>query len=408
MDTQPLPNLAQLWKFLHVVEQGSITRAAAALLTSQPALTRAIHDLEDQLQVTVFERGPNGILLTDAGQVVHSRTRRVFAELKGAAEASGGGGHSPPNVRHLLNNRRLQIFVALRKSHQMQVVGRQFNLTQPAISLAIKNIEAGSGVALFERTSRGMQPTRTAVEMAYPIQRALTELRHIQADVDYMKGVLGGVVHIGALPLGRTRILPEAVIRVVTKHPAIQVVTSESDFPTLANGMRAGDIDMIFGALREEADEPECLGEPLLVEKMAVLARRDHPLVGASLRLEQLLDYEWVLPRRDSPARHLLDGQFAAANLFSPRPIVETGDLAMIRGLLLRSDMIAAVSEHQLEHEIDSGELVPLPVELDGTYRTLGLTYRRNWLPSPAAQALAESIRSVIAERGGEGGTGIG
>lgn len=84
----------------------------------------------------------------------------------------------------------------------------------------------------------------------------------------------------------------------------------------------------------------------------------------------------------------------------APWPVVESGDLATIRGLLLRSDMLAAVSAHQLEHEIASGELCRLPVPLPQTTRAIGLTYRSGCLHSPVSAALMQSIREVIQATG--------
>ena len=77
---------------------------------------------------------------------------------------------------------------------------------------------------------------------------------------------------------------------------------------------------------------------------------------------------------------------------------MESADLAIIRGLLLRSDMLAIVSAHQLEHEIDRGELCILPLPLVRTTRAIGLTCRTASLHSPLAQALMTAIRAVIAE----------
>jgi LysR family transcriptional regulator of gallate degradation len=74
--------------------------------------------------------------------------------------------------------------------------------------------------------------------------------------------------------------------------------------------------------------------------------------------------------------------------------VVESGDLAIVRGLLLDSDMLAAVSARQLEHELDNGELVTLNVELADTRRAIGITYRAGSLLSPAANAIIEAIRS--------------
>lgn len=109
-------------------------------------------------------------------------------------------------------------------------------------------------------------------------------------------------------------------------------------------------------------------------------------------------DASWVLPRADTPARLLLEAHFATLGRNPPEPVVETGDMAIIRGLLMRSHMLAIVSAHQLEYEIASGELQKLNLQLVDTQRAIGLIYRTNGLHSPAAEALIECIRQVARE----------
>ncbi|MOA27670.1 LysR substrate binding domain protein [compost metagenome] len=95
----------------------------------------------------------------------------------------------------------------------------------------------------------------------------------------------------------------------------------------------------------------------------------------------------------------MLDACFAEFGMPAPRPVVESGDMTIIRGLLLRSDLLAVVSPHQLEQEILSGELCILPCPLKHTARAIGLTYRTGCLHTAAAQALMDTIRAVIREQ---------
>ncbi|MNY66807.1 LysR substrate binding domain protein [compost metagenome] len=60
--------------------------------------------------------------------------------------------------------------------------------------------------------------------------------------------------------------------------------------------------------------------------------------------------------------------------------------------------MLAAVSAHQLEHEMASGDLVRLPLSLSHTMRPIGLISRARSLQSPTAQALMDKIREVVGE----------
>jgi LysR family transcriptional regulator of gallate degradation len=395
MPDTPLPHLMQIRAFVRIAEHGSVSRASEVLLRAQSVVTRAIRDLEMSLDVPLFERHASGMLLTPYGKAILPRAQRVMAELEAIPALLG---HAPHEPLYLLQTRRLQIFVKLCETQHMQTVARSFDLTQPAISAALKVMEDGAGKVLFERTARGLQPTRASHEILYPIRRALNELRHIRADIALIKGSLQGLVTVGALPLGRTRILPEAFVRLLAEHPGVRVATNESPFNLLALELRAGDVDFVFGALRSSDYASDLQGEQLLTEEMVILAGRGHPWLGKPLTLDDLSCASWVLPRADTPARLLLEEHFAQLGRKPPEPVVETGDMAIIRGLLMRSDMLAIVSAHQLEYEIASGELQCVSLQLADTHRAIGLIYRTNGLHSPAAKALIELIRDVSGE----------
>ena len=399
MQPSELPSLMHVRAFVRVADYGSVSKASEALFRAQSVVTRSISELEARLGVLLFERHANGMRLTDYGTRLLPRARRVLAELDSVPHLLNGTDKARTEPLYLFQARRLQVFVKLCETHHMQTVASLLGLSQPAISSTLKVLESGCGHTLFERTPRGLLPTRASLDILFPVRRALNELRHIDTDISALQGTLQGVVQVGALPLGRTRILPGAIVRLMREHPAIQVITNESPFDLLATELRAGDVDFIFGALRSTAYASDLSGEALLTEEMVVLARRGHPLYSKSTVQAELADAQWVLPRAGSPARHMLDDCFTAFGIAPPRPMVESGDMAIIRGLLLRSDMLAAVSAHQLEAEIASGELCILPLELRHTSRAIGLTSRTASLHSPVAKALMDVIRQVIQEQ---------
>ena len=399
MQSSELPSLMHVRAFVRVADYGSVSKASEALFRAQSVVTRSISELEARLGVLLFERHANGMRLTDYGTRLLPRARRVLAELDSVPQLLDGADKARTEPLYLFQARRLQVFVKLCETHHMQTVASLLGLSQPAISSTLKVLESGCGQTLFERTPRGLLPTRASLDILFPVRRALNELRHIDTDISALQGTLQGVVQVGALPLGRTRILPEAIVRLMREHPGIQVITNESPFDLLATEVRAGDVDFIFGALRSTAYASDLSGEALLTEEMVVLARRGHPLYSKSTVQAELADAQWVLPRAGSPARHMLDDCFTAFGIAPPRPMVESGDMAIIRGLLLRSDMLAAVSAHQLEAEIASGELCILPLELRHTSRAIGLTSRTASLHSPVAKALMDVIRQVIQEQ---------
>jgi LysR family transcriptional regulator of gallate degradation len=300
---------------------------------------------------------------------------------------------------YLLNTRRLHLFVMLARHRHMASAAQALGITQPAISSAIRILETSAGMSLFHRHPRGLLLTPDGDNFLLHVRRALNELRHVSDDIAALRGSIQGEVTVGALPLGRTLILPMAVARVITRHPKIRVVTDESAYESLVAGVRAGDIDFVLGALRHNDAALGLQSEVLMSESLVGLVRRGHPLAdGRALSLRDLVDAQWIMPRSHSPSRGLLEALFRRKKINPPQPTVETADLAVIRGLLLHTDMVAILSTQQLHYECASGQLTVLDIPMQGTGRAIGLARRAGSTPSPAARALIGAIRAVTTE----------
>lgn len=397
-----LIKIMQIRAFCMTAEQGAASLAALNLFRTQSAITRSIRDLEHILAISLFERHAKGMLLTDLGKVILPRARSVMAELLQVAallqRLQQRDDQAVDDIEPiwLFNERRLQIFLSLYRQHHTLHVAQALNITQSAVSAALKVLEKGAGRSLFHRTPKGMVPTPAGHEIAPGISRALNALHHIPEEITAHGGALTGSVRVGALPLSRARLLPQAMIKLISRHPEIKIVTNESGFTALVAGLRAGDIDFIIGALRNEETLLDIHSEMLFGEELILLARPNHPLSGHRVKNEELTDIKWVLPRNHAPSRHLLEAAFDKMGLTSPRPVVESGDPAVVRALLLGSDMVAVVSSHQLDYEVSEGILIPLHVNLAGTRREIGLMTRQGALNSPATDALIRCIREVI------------
>jgi LysR family transcriptional regulator of gallate degradation len=403
MDNRELLNLAYLRAFRLVAQTGSATRAAAALFRAQSAVTRSLQELEAAVGETLFERRPSGMLPTPAGRAVLLRCERIFAELEALGQwcsarqsrRRSANGNALPAF--LLNTRRLQLFSALARHRHMPSAAQTLGISQPAVSSAIRIMETGAGMQLFYRSPRGLLLTSEGETFVLHVRRALNELRHIPDDIAALRGTIQGYVTVGALPLGRTLILPGAIARVASQYPGVRIATDESAYEPLVAGLRAGDIDFVLGALRPNDASSGLTNERLMSEDMVVIARRDHPLAKAKgLTLKELSAAQWVLPRSHAPARGMFEAQFKRLRLKPPMPTVETADLAVIRGLLTHTDMLAVVSAQQLFYECESRQLVVLDIAMHNTRRDIGLTLRAGSTPSPAARALIDAIRLTV------------
>jgi LysR family transcriptional regulator of gallate degradation len=399
-------NLRHLRAFIAVAESGSVSSAAESLYRAQSAISRSIHELEAALGVDLFERKSNGMLPTAFGLSLLYRAQRAAHEFSLARDEmasrirKANGSLTAPVFDMLFNKDRLQIFVTLAESHHMPTVASLLGITQPAVSAAITELEASLGIPLFIRSAKGMLLNEAGEILVLRTKLALAELRHVEADIAALHGKTQGLVTVGAHPLSRTVILPQAILRVLKRHPLVRIETVEGR--DLAAGLRSGDLDFVLGTLRTGLTAPGMVDLPLMTDKMAVFVRKGHPLTRlANITIADLMQAEWILPARHTPTRLLFDVAFTHVTGALPKSPIETSDLSVLRGMLLGSDLVTAISPQQLDMERKLGILQMLDFEFEKSARVIALTQRAKSHPSPGAAALIAAIREVAAEMDG-------
>lgn len=387
--------------FLSVAETGSIAKSSAAIFKAASAIARAIAELEGALGITLFERKPRGMLLNAYGEAVRRRALRIAAEIAEARDEASRAGRGHQAVERtavttlLLNGRGLLLLMGLSELRSLSEAARRIGLSQAGASMSLGRMEAALGRPLFHRLMQGMITTDIGAKLVSHGRRIFAELRHMSSDIAAIAGATQGDVTIGALPLGRTFLLPAALAVALRHYPEIRVTTIESPYEALVAGLRDGVVDFIVGALRPEAKTFGLVTERLFDDRLGIIARAGHPLAGMTLTLKDLLRQQWILPRPGAPGRGLIDASFRELGIEPPPPSVETGDLAVLRGLLKDSDMLTAISPRQLLYEIAAGVLIELPVALGKTMRQIGITARAGAVLSPAANAVLDEIRAT-------------
>jgi LysR family transcriptional regulator of gallate degradation len=397
-----LLNPRHLRAFLTVTQAGSVIRSSQVLRRAQSAITRAIQELEREVGAELFERHPHGMMLTDAGRTLLMRAERAYAEMHAAnaAFANHLGDenwvNNAPIFTLSIGRQRLLAFVEIAEQHNISAVAESLGISQPAVSQSLREIEDSLGVKLFKRTARGIVPTPLGAVLALHIKRALSELRIAEDEISFLKGMVRGSVAIGSLSGGRARLLPFAIARLLAKFPNLSVTTEEGTFEHLAMRLRAGEIDFILGALRPPEQTIGFTREVIAHDTITIIVRSGHPLLNRkNLSPSDLTTVNWILPKQGAPTRELFETSFLRRKLGSPKVKVETADLAVTFGIVMRSDMATAVSEHQFHLDLEGAGLRILPIEFPETSRPIGILQRSGGIPSQAARRLIDILRDI-------------
>ncbi|EED32842.1 transcriptional regulator, LysR family [gamma proteobacterium NOR5-3] len=398
-------SLRHLKSALYVFEHKNVTRAANKLNRSQTAITKAIGELESELNCSLFDRSSTGMLPTVHGEALAHRVRLAANEFDRAGQAyqqfvpDGRAYQSIPVFSMDISYKRLAAFIALFQVRDIREAAKLLGVTKAAVYNSVRQMEELLDLSLFEREPGGVAPTSFCSILARHTKLAFAEIRHALEDIASLDGITQGNVSIGTLPYTRTYLTPRAINRLLKTHPQLNVTTQEGPYAALQASLRSGDLDVIVGAVRIPAPGSDIVTETLIEDRLAVIARKNHPLTKRrKISFRDLQDLEWVLPAKETPSRQLFDDTFRKHNMDTPKQAVQTSSQSMVRGLLLDSDRVALLSEHQIYYDRKAGLLEVLPVELEETYRPIGITLRALTQPSPAASLFLDELRSVAKE----------
>lgn len=274
------------------------------------------------------------------------------------------------------------------------------NLTQPAASKLLGELEHALGVQLFERLPRGVAPTWYGQVMIRRAGAALAEMDAGHQEVMELLSGLRGRVDVGTVLTPSTSLLPPAVTLLKSRYPRVHVSIIVDTSKLLVARLRGGELDMVVGRILDADAADQLQFEPVTDEPHSLIARAGHPLLErGNLSLEEVAQQGWILPPMGSILRDRIAALFLSQGLEQPAETVSTLALPTIANLLTGSDMVAPLPIELVQPYLDAGLLAVLPFELSLRMDMYGIITRKHHQLSPGADAMLVALREIAAAR---------
>lgn len=304
----------------------------------------------------------------------------------------------PPRARTRLKTRQMNLLVALDDVRNIHQAAVETDMSQPAASKMLKDIEEIFGVPLFERRPRGISPTPYGNAVIRHVRMALSCLSQAQESVATMQAGLSGQVNVGAIITPCPSLIPQAIIRTKREAPKLCISFEVSTSNDLVARLKLGQLDFVLGRLMEQEDEPDLTYEDIARETECVVARVDHPLMSRQdLALKDLVDAGWILSGRGSILRNRFDMMFRRAGLEIPSNTVDTTSVLVVMNMLIHTDFLHIVPVDVAHFYMRSGEIAILPIEVPCTMENYGIILQRDQFLAPGAHLLLKHMRDVAA-----------
>ncbi|MEO8279847.1 MAG: LysR substrate-binding domain-containing protein [Ideonella sp.] len=280
-----------------------------------------------------------------------------------------------------VSTRQLRAFLALVSHRNFTRAAAQTNLSQPAYSALIRQLEEAMQVRLFDRSTRHVDLTPEGVEFEVSARRVLAEFEAAMSGMHERSTRRRGRVAIALLPSLAADWLPGVLAGFNAEHPGIELEVADVLSEACIEHVRSGQFDFALAATR--ANTSELRAEPFCSDDFHLVCRRDHPLAKVdNPRAKDLAAWPFIHLSRTSSVRQYID----AATL--PRvlpPMLEVDQLATVAGMV-RAGLGVSVVPALTLYQFRTPELLIKPLRWPGLLRQIYLVRRRDRSFSVAAQ----------------------
>ncbi len=292
-----------------------------------------------------------------------------------------------------LRLRHLAMLLNISKHPSLTAAAEAMNMSQPAVSQWLNDIENALGVTLYTR-GRRLKPTPYAEVLIKHAKVLLGESSRMHEEILAMQKGSSGIVRIGTLLVGSTKLLPATLMRLMKESPNLQFSLIEDLNVNLVTRFENNELDIIIGRIDFLTLTSKYFHEVLLDDQHCVFCGPDHPLTKKRKPTwKDTLSYPWILPPSDTPLRQSIEMNFAAHELSYPGPWVESTSISLNMALMRQSDCLAISSTTATQFYKSFGIIKTLPLTLTYLSNSIGMMWR-DQTPSPQVQIALEALRT--------------
>lgn len=275
--------------------------------------------------------------------------------------------------------KQLQIFTAVVETMSMKGAALQLNISQPAVSMAISDLERIFRCRLFDRWGKKIVLNNRGKELLPMARRILAESQEVDSlfDPDYA----GGTLWLGASSTLATYFIPIILPGFINRHPDVKVKISSSNKGKVVDQLEQFSLDI--GLVAGTCDNPDIEKQYLFEDEMTIFCARNHPLANKqSPTTADLKGAQWILREPGSWTREVLvsnlDKKVAGISV-----AMELNNSEAIKRIVQQGKTISCLSRMALQSELETGNLVSLSVPFLDLTRIFHLLIHRQKYRSP-------------------------
>jgi DNA-binding transcriptional LysR family regulator len=264
--------------------------------------------------------------------------------------------------------RQLEVLDAMKRTGSVTAAAASLHLTQPAVSMQLRQLEEQLELSLFEPVGRGLQITEPGRELAEQAADLLQRLDDFTRAAHELRGVRRGRVRLGVVSTAKY-FVPRLLAQFLKAHPGLDLKLNVYNRERIIEQLESYAIDL--GIMGRPPEGGSLAGTPFAPNPLAIVAAPTHPLsLRSQMAPEDLESEPFIVREPGSGTRIAMDRYFADFGV-SVQAIMETDSNETIKQAVMAGIGVGMLSLHTVRLELAAGRLV--------TLRVAGLPLRRQW-----------------------------
>ncbi len=280
--------------------------------------------------------------------------------------------------------RQLQIFDAAARTLSFSRAAEALHLTQPAVSMQIRQLEHFAGVPLFERTGRRLHLTDAGEELVLHARAVLFALEEADERFAAMKGLHGGRVRLAVVSTAKY-FAPRLIARFGQAHPGVQVRLQVDNRQDVVRTLAANDVDLAL--MGRPPGELDLWAAPFADHPHVIIAPPDHPLARRRRVDIDALAAEVFLVREAGSGTRMAMERFFQERGVTLRVGMEMPSNETIKQAVMAGLGLSFISMHTIALELAAGALAVVHAPGLPVVRQWHVLHRAERRLSPAADA---------------------
>lgn len=291
-----------------------------------------------------------------------------------------------------MNFTHLEAFLSVARAGSVSGGAERLNVSQPAVTREIKELEGRIGLILFDRLPRGVALTQAGHVLLTYAERIFALADAAESELRELAGLTAGQLAVGASATVGVYLIPDMIARFNVTYPQVNIELNVVNTELVEAGLMAQ--TYALGFIEGPYDANIFDAEEIGIDEIVIVASPSHPMAGKKVAATTLLNKQLILREPGSGTRAAVEEAYSRANL-TIVPAMSISHTEAIKRMLLRGKSLAYLSRLSVADELRRKELATVKLIDFDIKRSLRMIWLKNRSFSPSTASFIALVREA-------------